>query len=653
MHTFTLPSGPEVGIVEMTGVEEDLLTNQRLIKTGEAVNQVLANCIKKTYLVDGNTGEEKFEEQESGHVKPTFARSEGFHEEPSQEPAQDEAEGDFKEAEMRQVEATASTIGIPTLRAKRNVEVKGVGRKFAGVYYVQGVRHEFGESGYPEGVNVIASFPDSGVNVWGQKTLQAQPSALDRVNVRRRYQDEQVAATLLDGIYREVVVPKVPAAAPLADEKLPLGTAVAKFVGGETITAFLVAGPFGPHDEDEAPVALTGPHAKLPQVGTELKVGGTARRFAVLDPALVASRTSFHNDGRLDDWQLRVTNRRIDLYGLAGGQKDAVLYLFTVLDNTRDRLVFSTMAAPGLQAYLGGRKLAAGEPLDLPAGLHGLLVRARPDAFRERRPQPPVDVAKAAAAGAVKAVHWPTAWKVAGPIPEAGGLLKGEELVSIPQAVTIGGKTYGLHDLPLVDGTLDLVPILDLKPGEKPAPGEKVREVVSVSKGLVAYCFAAVECPTSGKLLVNASADWFMAWHIDGKCVYSTLRGGNQRGALMSTAHTFAVEVPVGRHVLAVVVKPGSKGWSLTSTGALAVEDAGRLHEKFPAPGGAGAEAAEHRAAPALVEVEDPARVHDEWLRQIRRHEARLRWIVQARPGTDCARRAQGCLDRLPRPDRQ
>ena len=41
MHTFTLPSCLEVGIVEMTGVEEDLLTNQRLIKTGEAVNQVL------------------------------------------------------------------------------------------------------------------------------------------------------------------------------------------------------------------------------------------------------------------------------------------------------------------------------------------------------------------------------------------------------------------------------------------------------------------------------------------------------------------------------------------------------------------------------------------------------------------------------------
>jgi len=48
---------------------------------------------------------------------------------------------------------------------------------------------------YPEGVNVIASFPDSGINIWGQKTLQSQPSATDRVNVRRlmMYMEEAIA----------------------------------------------------------------------------------------------------------------------------------------------------------------------------------------------------------------------------------------------------------------------------------------------------------------------------------------------------------------------------------------------------------------------------------------------------------------------------
>ena len=38
---------------------------------------------------------------------------------------------------------------------------------------------------YDNRVNPIATFPDSGISIWGQKTLQTKPSALDRVNVRR------------------------------------------------------------------------------------------------------------------------------------------------------------------------------------------------------------------------------------------------------------------------------------------------------------------------------------------------------------------------------------------------------------------------------------------------------------------------------------
>lgn len=38
---------------------------------------------------------------------------------------------------------------------------------------------------YEGRVNPIATFPGTGVVVWGQKTLQARPSALDRINVRR------------------------------------------------------------------------------------------------------------------------------------------------------------------------------------------------------------------------------------------------------------------------------------------------------------------------------------------------------------------------------------------------------------------------------------------------------------------------------------
>jgi hypothetical protein len=38
---------------------------------------------------------------------------------------------------------------------------------------------------YTNKINPIATFPSQGIVVWGQKTLQAKPSALDRINVRR------------------------------------------------------------------------------------------------------------------------------------------------------------------------------------------------------------------------------------------------------------------------------------------------------------------------------------------------------------------------------------------------------------------------------------------------------------------------------------
>ena len=38
---------------------------------------------------------------------------------------------------------------------------------------------------YDANINPIASFPAEGIVVFGQKTLQVTPSALDRINVRR------------------------------------------------------------------------------------------------------------------------------------------------------------------------------------------------------------------------------------------------------------------------------------------------------------------------------------------------------------------------------------------------------------------------------------------------------------------------------------
>ena len=55
---------------------------------------------------------------------------------------------------------------------------------------------------YEANINPIASFPAEGVVVFGQKTLQIVPSALDRVNVRRlliyiKKEVSRIAATTL------------------------------------------------------------------------------------------------------------------------------------------------------------------------------------------------------------------------------------------------------------------------------------------------------------------------------------------------------------------------------------------------------------------------------------------------------------------------
>ncbi|CAM2070215.1 Phage late control D family protein [Sulfidibacter corallicola] len=103
---------------------------------------------ERTYLVDGNTGEARFKPSESGHIQPAFARAEYLHKESAVKPEQAQAEGTFKQGEFLQVTATATTIGLPSLKAKQNVMITGVGEKLSGVYYCRTVRHQIDSNGY-------------------------------------------------------------------------------------------------------------------------------------------------------------------------------------------------------------------------------------------------------------------------------------------------------------------------------------------------------------------------------------------------------------------------------------------------------------------------------------------------------------------------
>ena len=58
------------------------------------------------------------------------------------------AESRFVASELRQIEATATTIGLPQLKAKTNLEISGVGARYSGNYYCRMVRHTINEGGY-------------------------------------------------------------------------------------------------------------------------------------------------------------------------------------------------------------------------------------------------------------------------------------------------------------------------------------------------------------------------------------------------------------------------------------------------------------------------------------------------------------------------
>jgi len=203
-----------------------------------------------------------------------------------------------------------------------------------------------------------------------------------------------------------------------------------------------------------------------------------------------------------------------------------------------------------------------------------------------------------------------------------------DQFKSIPKAMKVGETSYRPIALPSIGRTLDLTAIIDLAKGEKPDVGDNVQSK-PVKQGQSAWAMAEVNLPAAGTLLVNASADWFMEWYVDGERVYSTLSKGNMRNPVQLDAHTFGVKLPKGKHVIAVRVKPGSKGWSVTSLGALATDDLETLAGKHPGKGMRAAEP-EWRVNLIFRQVDHPQDVGRVRLRQIGQASRLLRRIVTA-----------------------
>ena len=75
-----------------------------------------------------------------------------------------------------------------------------------------------------------------------------------------------------------------------------------------------------------------------------------------------------------------------------------------------------------------------------------------------------------------------------------------------------------------------------------------------------AVAYATIDSPSAVTLPATASADFWMAWYLNGQPVYDTLKRGN-KGNLSN--QTFELPLHKGRNVLAVMVLSGSGGWNI------------------------------------------------------------------------------------------
>jgi hypothetical protein len=91
-----------------------------------------------------------------------------------------------------------------------------------------------------------------------------------------------------------------------------------------------------------------------------------------------------------------------------------------------------------------------------------------------------------------------------------------------------------------------------------------------------ALAVAYIDSPLGMALPVAASADWWMAWYLNGEKVFDTLEEGNNGRSLADL--TFNLPLRAGRNTIAALVLSGSQGWRL---------EFGGLKERFLAQNGA------------------------------------------------------------------
>ncbi|MDA3798422.1 MAG: LamG domain-containing protein [Kiritimatiellae bacterium] len=138
-------------------------------------------------------------------------------------------------------------------------------------------------------------------------------------------------------------------------------------------------------------------------------------------------------------------------------------------------------------------------------------------------------------------IRWPETWRVFVDVDEAVKLAAYRKIPSVLPAAA-GGNRYGLAVRP-ENQTVNIQTL-----------GNTFREKA------VAIAFAEVWSAEPCTVTMGASADWWMAWTVNGEPVYDTLASGNG-GGYSVLDHVFPIQLRAGRNIVAVKVLSGSMGW--------------------------------------------------------------------------------------------
>jgi len=324
------------------------------------------------------------------------------------------------------------------------------------------------------------------------------------------------------------------------------------------------------------------------------------------------------------------------------GPKGAGLF-YTVLDNTRDRVVVPALRAAGVTQWLGGQELKPDEPLYLKAGLYPYLLKVAPSFFKVEVKQelPSVKIVEALAANAVQALDWPKAWQVIGPVPADAPPLTEAQLRAMPKKLTVGELELPVYEVPVTGNMVNLNALSETAPGQKPDLASAPAKITTTSP-MRAYLFAQIECPADGYLYITAGADWHMQWFVDGTPLTDRVKEG-VTGKI--EAHRFTARVTKGRHVVAAMVKPGADGWSLISNAAFSEKSPDQLAEFRiePPP----ARRPDLQLNPSFREIPHPPTLEEMWRDRAARNRSRLETVRRDLPGTDEAKQATEMLERL------